>query len=330
MLKKQRERQIAAENAALKAAQEELVRKQAFEEKARQEEERKRLEAEEKARREEEESKQTKIEMQQKEIAKKAGEKSMGKTISSKIPDGVLYAPGAEPAAIKNRIDRLFEKLDGAYPDKVVIGLHKDHKKWGETVTELYRQLGYPDGNAFLTAYGYSVGTGASGRPSSVDPDAIIAQLKELYPEGTSMSSGDLQKAHPDIPWKSLQNKSNEYFGMTLTKYLAKEGILTSGRAIGPSGISDEKEATELVETLKKRYEGKDKPTELKTLIADNPDFVSQYGSEEKAVLELTRYSVSHNVRYSIFTNVKINKGSSWAPDYIKVPELSGEKLAEA
>ena len=332
----ERESKIAAENAALKAAQEELVRKQAFEEKmrreeeerkrleaeekarhqeeerkrleaeekarheaeerkrleaeekarreeeerkrleaeekARREEERKRLEAEEKARYEEEESKRTKIEMQQKEIAKKAGEKSMGKTISSKIPDGVLYAPGAEPAAIKNRIDRLFEKLDGAYPDKVVIGLHKDHKKWGETVTELYRQLGYPDGKAFLTAYGYSVGTGASGRPSSVDPDAIIAQLKKLYPEGTSMSFGDLQKAHPDIPWKSLQNKSNEYFGMTLTKYLAKEGILTSGRAIGPSGISDEKKATELVETLKKRYEGKDKPKELKTLIADNPD----------------------------------------------------------
>lgn len=273
MLKKQRERQIAAENAALKAAQEELVRKQAFEEKARRDEkERKRLEAEEKAWYEEEESKRAKIEMQQKEIAKKVGEKSMGNTISSKIPDGVLYAPGAEPTAIKNRIDRLFEKLDEAYPDKVVIGLHKDHKTWGETVTELYRQLGYPDGNAFLTAYGYSVGTGASGRPRSVDPDAIIAQLKELYPEGTPMSSRDLQKAHPDIPWRSLQNRSNEYFGMALTKYLAKEGILTSRRATGPSGISDEKEATELVETLKKRYEGKDKPTELKTLIADNPD----------------------------------------------------------
>lgn len=68
----------------------------------------------------------------------------------------------------------------------------------------------------------------------------------------------------------------------------------------------------------------------ISKLIADNPDFVSQYGSEEKAVLELTRYSVSHNVRYSIFSDVKINKGSSWAPDYVKVPELSGEKLAEA
>mgnify|MGYP004636259333 CR=1 FL=1 len=68
----------------------------------------------------------------------------------------------------------------------------------------------------------------------------------------------------------------------------------------------------------------------ISKLIADNPDFVSQYGSEEVAVLELTRYSVSHNFRYNYFSNVKINKGSSWAPDYVKVPELSGEKLAEA
>lgn len=83
----------------------------------------------------------------------------------------------------------------------------------------------------------------------------------------------------------------------------------------------------ELVEKQQKVQPLVDK---ISKLIADNPDFVSQYGSEEKAVLELTRYSVSHNVRYSNFTDVKINKGSSWAPDYIKVPELSGEKLAQA
>lgn len=232
----------------------------------------------------------------------------MGNNTSSKIPDGVLYAPGAEPAAIKNRIDRLFEKLDGAYPDKVVIGLHKDHKTWSETVTELYRQLGYPDGNAFLTAYGYSVGTGAFGRPSSVDPDAIIAQLKELYPEGTSMSSGDLQKAHPDIPWKSLQNKSNEYFGMTLAKYLAKEGILTSGRAIGPSGISDKNETTELVETLKKRYEGKDKPTELKTLIAENPDL--PISNLNKGIRKLFGTTTA-----AYFTQIGVLQGSNLVSD---------------
>lgn len=83
----------------------------------------------------------------------------------------------------------------------------------------------------------------------------------------------------------------------------------------------------ELVEKQQKVQPLVDK---ISKLIADNPDFVSQYGSEEKAVLELTRYSVSHNVRYSLFSDVKINKGSSWAPDYVKVPELSGEKLAEA
>lgn len=49
----------------------------------------------------------------------------------------VIYTPGNEPENIRNRIDRLFAKLDEAYPDKVICGLNKDHKKWGETVTQL-------------------------------------------------------------------------------------------------------------------------------------------------------------------------------------------------
>lgn len=68
----------------------------------------------------------------------------------------------------------------------------------------------------------------------------------------------------------------------------------------------------------------------INKLISDNPDFVSQYGTEEKAISELTRYSVSHNFRYNYFSNVKINKSSSFIPDYLNVPELSGEKLAQA
>lgn len=68
----------------------------------------------------------------------------------------------------------------------------------------------------------------------------------------------------------------------------------------------------------------------INKLIEDNPDFVSQYENKEQAILNLTRYSVSHNVRYSFFSDVKINKGSTWSPDYVNVPELSGEKLAQA
>lgn len=90
------------------------------------------------------------------------------RTISTDVPAGVLYQPGSEPEKIKVRLDRLFEKLDSAYPDKVIVGLNKNHKKWGETVTELYRLLGYPDNNSFLNAYGYITGTGASGMPLQI------------------------------------------------------------------------------------------------------------------------------------------------------------------
>ena len=66
----------------------------------------------------------------------------------------------------------------------MIVGLNKNHKKWGETVTELYRLLGYPDNNSFLNAYGYITGTGASGRPAN-DPMLIIEELKRRYPNGS-------------------------------------------------------------------------------------------------------------------------------------------------
>lgn len=65
-----------------------------------------------------------------------------------------IIPKGKEPASIKKRLDILFPKLNQAYPDKKISGLYKDHKKWAETVTELYRALGYPDGTSFLEAYG--------------------------------------------------------------------------------------------------------------------------------------------------------------------------------
>ena len=68
-----------------------------------------------------------------------------------------IIPKGKEPASIKKRLDILFPKLNQAYPDKKISGLYKDHKKWGETVTELYRALGYPDGTSFLEAYGLTV-----------------------------------------------------------------------------------------------------------------------------------------------------------------------------
>ena len=81
------------------------------------------------------------------------------------------YRPGNEPENIKKRLKTLFDKLDTWYPDKVVIGLNSDHKKAGETVTELYRLLEYPDGPSFLNAYGYEYAQKAkTGRPKGITP----------------------------------------------------------------------------------------------------------------------------------------------------------------
>lgn len=68
----------------------------------------------------------------------------------------------------------------------------------------------------------------------------------------------------------------------------------------------------------------------LNTLINKNPEFVQQYGSTEEAMAALLEYSVSHNVRYNIFTDAKIKTGSIFNQKTIDVPQLNGEKLAQA
>ena len=138
----------------------------------------------------------------------------------------VLYAPGEEPERIHNRIQTLMAKLDEAYPDHVIVNLGKDHKKWGETITEIYRQLGYADNRSFLEAYGFKVADKAGGRPTTLDPEAVIAELKRRYPEGTTMKIAELTNENKDLPLKTLNNKASEVFGMPLGKYLKSIGIM--------------------------------------------------------------------------------------------------------
>ena len=144
------------------------------------------------------------------------------------LPSSVKYAPGNEPESIRKRLDRLFAKLDSAYPDKIISGLHKDHKKWGESVTELYRLLGYPDGSSFLTAYGYTQANSVGGRPAG-DPMEVVLELKKRYPNGPTCSTLlELIEENPDLSSKfsNLRSRSDKFFGMTLAKYFIQEGLL--------------------------------------------------------------------------------------------------------
>lgn len=180
-----------------------------------------------------------------------------------------IIPKGNEPANIKKRLDILFPKLDGAYPDKVIRSLNKEHRKWGETVTELYRALGYPDSESFLTAYGYTVERAAGGRPTN-DHMAVIEELKKRYPDGTTFAKiGELQDANPDLAnkFKTLANKSKDLFGMSLADYFKSIGLL--------GGSDHKKQLDELLAELKRRYPiGSTLPTTLAQLKEDNADLM--------------------------------------------------------
>lgn len=139
------------------------------------------------------------------------------------------YAVGNEPENVKKRITILFAKLDEAYPDKVIIGLAGDHKKWDETAREISKQLGYDSKNDFLIAYGYKIESKSAGRTKAVFSEDIIAELQRRYPNGSEFSSiDDLFAANPEFlpKLKTIKNTATETFGMPLGKYLRSLGLL--------------------------------------------------------------------------------------------------------
>lgn len=139
------------------------------------------------------------------------------------------YLPGEEPENIKCKLQKLFSKLDSAYPDKRIIGLAAEHKKWAEAATALYRTLGYPDKKSFLEAYGYTYLQKAGGRPATVDPKAVIRALQEKYPDGSPYTKvEELFSENPEYQpnLKTLKNVSTEVFGMPLGQYLKSIGLL--------------------------------------------------------------------------------------------------------
>ena len=95
-------------------------------------------------------------------------------------------AKGHEPLNVTTKLNNLLNDLKATYPDGGVRNLQRDHKKWAEKVTFLYRELGDPDGDSFLNAYGFTVERNITGRPKSNDYSAIIEELKKRYPEGFS------------------------------------------------------------------------------------------------------------------------------------------------
>ena len=140
---------------------------------------------------------------------------------------GVLYPIGKEPENLKSRLDTLLSKIDAAYPFKIVFGLQKDQKTRAETLTDLYRKLGYPSGRALLRAYGFTIAEKIFS--GNNDYNKFIDLLKQKYPDGSTFKSvSEIAEACPelDIKWKSWQNNAIKLYGMSLKDYLGSIGVL--------------------------------------------------------------------------------------------------------
>ena len=160
------------------------------------------------------------------QAAREEAQRQKAEERAMKLAADVLYRPGKEPPALRNQIANLFEKLDSAYPGKQISSLQAEHKKWSEKANEIRKLLGYPDSQAFLEAYGYTMVNSKGGRPSTVDPEKIIGELKKRYPNGGCKNVAQLKKENSDLPIKTLVNNAQKLFGMSLGDYLKEIGVL--------------------------------------------------------------------------------------------------------
>ena len=148
--------------------------------------------------------------------------------------------PGEEPDLIKGRIDNAISSLNEYYPDHIIEGsFNREHSSLATKLGGFWQWLGYKSMEDMLTAYGFTYNA-KKGRRPSVDPEAIIAELKKRYPEGTTMKTIEIKDANPDLKIKSVMNKSKELFGMTFADYLVEQGII-----IGPKKKTAEEIAAE-------------------------------------------------------------------------------------
>lgn len=147
-----------------------------------------------------------------------------------KIRPSVKYTPGNEPDVIKDKVDSAIDRLKEYYPNGIITkGLQSEHKNLANTISGLYQWLGYPNSTEMLKAYGFRVlHTSSGGRPAC-DHEALIKTLQEKYSNGKKPRTvNEIIKANPDLASsiKTLQNTSNKLFGMPLSKYFEKIGII--------------------------------------------------------------------------------------------------------
>ena len=155
-------------------------------------------------------------------------EKIIGTEVSE-IRPCVICNPGNEPDVIKKKVESVLERLEEYYPSKVIEeSIQNNHKSLSNSISGIYQWLGYESVGEFLSAYGYKYKASEAGRPTTTNANDVIDELRKRSLGKPYSGIKELVESNPDLSGKikTIRNKSNDLFGMSLMKYLMQEGII--------------------------------------------------------------------------------------------------------
>ena len=187
---------------------------------------------------------------------------------------------GIADATLKSKAERIFAKLEKLYPEHKVFALDAIGKELSKGLSEMYVQAGYPSVDRLLLDYGFSHVSTDEARTlrSSVvyqpgfEPelvkshiDYMISTLRESYPDGHINES--LAKSHKSIH-RSLLGISIWLGYNSVTDMLNAYGFTAVEAEVGRKAIDHVK----IIEELKQRHRGPNKPRSMSELRLANPD----------------------------------------------------------
>ena len=155
------------------------------------------------------------------------------------LRSAVLYRPGEEPDIIKGKVESICRRLQEYYPDHVIqAGLEKEHKSLSSDITGVYQWLGYADRSDFLSAYGYTMEAGRSGRPEQKFQPILDALVEKYKTQPKPKNLGALLFENPEYKsaLKTLQNRSMELFGISAKQYFQQLGLIGDASAKKETG----------------------------------------------------------------------------------------------
>lgn len=182
-------------------------------------------------------------------------------------------------ADLARRIEQAIADLWAAYPDGKVVHLDSDHKGLANRVGELGKRAGYPSRADFMEAYGFDpVRRGTTGgRPSSVDPESIVAEIARRYenkPKPTSL--GQIEEDNPDLAGniKTIRNASKMHFDDSFANVLKQRGIIAETSPEVNVSDADRMRFEAMVADLSDRYRDEpNRPLSIKTLKKIHPEY---------------------------------------------------------